>query len=429
MFKDLDQCDPSQDLPGLGFVLHFIRRDLREYDQASTLMTLPRFAKLRARNWREARNVLNAIYDSSVGPYILGLDVAGNESTVPNEVFAPVIRYLRKAVRHLTAEKAHNLTNYKNGLKPLRSLACTCHAGEDFHHILSGMRAVDEAVEYFALEAGDRIGHGLAIGIDPELWAKRTGSTVMVTCMEWLDDLVWFHEQICRHKGFHDVVRDLNLLIREYSEYIYEGSEYVTDPNTLYCAWLMRSVEPQESRRNSLSFVRASSVDVHDFLTRDYENAQKRYGKDAEKLFLAYHFDPQVRKRSSYMREVYVNPEWFDAIRAVQDQMVLDLTERRIAIEVNPTSNLAIGGMDDLMEHPIFRWLPPESLQDPGAKNPFIVIGTDDPGIFATELIHEYAFLARAAERRGASPRQIWAWLEDLRSTGYKFSFFKSPHS
>ena len=39
------------------------------------------------------------------------------------------------------------------------------HAGEDFHHILSGIRAMFDAIELLDLCEGDRIGHGTAMGI------------------------------------------------------------------------------------------------------------------------------------------------------------------------------------------------------------------------------------------------------------------------
>jgi adenosine deaminase len=96
---------------------------------------------------------------------------------------------------------------------------------------------------------------------------------------------------------------------------------------------------------------------------------------------------------------------------------------RHLVIEVNPSSNLTIGPFEHLTEHPIFRWLDPRR-ELTGQNGPLLVVGSDDPSVFGTELIHEYAFLGRAAEELGATPRQIQAWLEHLRQASCQFSFF-----
>src|SRR5262249_4930602 len=72
-------------------------------------------------------------------------------------------------------------------LPPLRT---TIHAGEDFMHLQTGLRMVDEAIRCFELREGDRIGHGVALGIDARLWASRAGQIAM-SLEDRLLDLVW----------------------------------------------------------------------------------------------------------------------------------------------------------------------------------------------------------------------------------------------
>ena len=73
------------------------------------------------------------------------------------------------------------------GVPPLRT---TVHAGEDFVHLLTGLRRLDEAIRHLGLEEGDRIGHGMALGLDPTTWFERIGRVVQ-TREERLLDLVW----------------------------------------------------------------------------------------------------------------------------------------------------------------------------------------------------------------------------------------------
>lgn len=82
--------------------------------------------------------------NSSYAKFVTGADAAASEFDTPPEVFAPSFRRLRKnGIRHFTY-----------------------HAGEDFFHILSGLRAIYEAIEFLGLQAGDRIGHATAAGVD-----------------------------------------------------------------------------------------------------------------------------------------------------------------------------------------------------------------------------------------------------------------------
>ena len=70
------------------------------------------------------------------------------------------------------------------------TLRTTVHVGEDYVHLLSGLRRVDEALGQFSMREGDRIGHGLALGVDPREWVQRAGR-LAVACEDRLLDLAW----------------------------------------------------------------------------------------------------------------------------------------------------------------------------------------------------------------------------------------------
>ena len=92
---------------------------------------------------------------------VVGIDAAANEMDAGPEVFAPTFHWLRKKWRERK-----------------KDIQITFHAGEDFVHLLSGLRMMVEAVDFLDMEQGDRIGHGTAAGIEPSLWMNRIGKTV-----------------------------------------------------------------------------------------------------------------------------------------------------------------------------------------------------------------------------------------------------------
>ena len=75
-------------------------------------------------------------------------------------------------------------------------------------------------------------------------------------------------------------------------------------------------------------------------------------------------------------------------IRAVDDPALLALlAERRTPLDVCPSSNVALGAVPSLAEHPLPR------LRAGGAA---VTINSDDPPLFATSLTREYLLLHRA---------------------------------
>ncbi len=128
-------------------------------------------------------------------------------------------------------------------------------------------------------------------------------------------------------------------------------------------------------------------------LLKIFNNANKdRYPEKKDfKIFRAYHSKNTIKESRKHI-EVKTD-ELFDKniLRIFQNIVTNQLTEKRIAIETLPTSNLRISFYKNYGEHHIFRWMDMDKTSaDP---KPIVCLGSDDTGIFSTNLRNEFSHI------------------------------------
>ncbi len=329
---------------------------------------------------------------------VRGIDVCTDELGVPNWVLVPLFDHVREAGEEASAAlRAY----YSLDVPTLRT---TVHVGEDFVHLLSGLRRVDEALGQFAMREGDRIGHGMALGVDPREWVKRAGRLPM-PCEDRLFDLAWEWDWYGR-EGIDPAVGRRSLVERE----IYRLSE-----------WVFGAALPAyEVERLATDLLDAKLLRRIGFPNgpRPDDVGNDPFGR-ARRL-LRYLTDISLFLRG---RQI----EWFEpaaegeVLAALQAGLRGKVAARGICVEVNPTSNLLIGDLHDLTRHPLWRLRPPRG--DGDSPSVSVCIGSDDPITFGTDLRQEYQFLHDALTLAGFSDEAARHWLNRTRASGLETRF------
>ncbi|MGO4709456.1 hypothetical protein AB4Y90_10130 [Chryseobacterium sp. 2TAF14] len=105
-------------------------------------------------------------------------------------------------------------------------------------------------------------------------------------------------------------------------------------------------------------------------------------------VFQKYH---SLSFRSNYNKVISIDPfEIFDCnqLEALQLEILQFMTIKEIVIETLPTSNVRIGFHKNYSTYHLLNWI---NWHEQGHSIPPIVLGSDDTGIFATNIYNEFA--------------------------------------
>ena len=109
-----------------------------------------------------------------------------------------------------------------------------------------------------------------------------------------------------------------------------------------------------------------------------------------------------------------------DTLEILQNIVSERMARKSIVVEALPSSNMRISYYRDLYEYHLRKWL---EVENADYLLPSVVLGTDDPGIFMTNIYNEYARAYLHLEGCGFSPMKRMNIISTLQkcSNIYKF--------
>lgn len=439
----------EEKLDHFGFIVHFIKSNKEEPNSSMGTPPFPvlRHAHIRRKIRHDAVSLFRFLsIPNPVAPFIVGIDAANLELTTPPEIFAPAFRFLRDyPIKHDQIGMIQRVFGQHHPFyfdNHHRRMGMTYHVGEDFRHLLSGLRAIHEVIEFLKPIAGDRLGHATALALSPRIWLDQNGHQAILDQQEWLDSLVWIHHFL---GSAHPLIDDLQIAdrIQQLSRNIYgstQKSSREVDQDwsiaSLYDSWRLRQLDPYSidlkvlnekndfQIRNELIPGKAKKrwLDIQ----REVLNDINQYvGTNAAyRLLGLYWFNADAKKQGERKIKVDMHRKkdiWIAICLEAQKKMVELISQKQLVIEANPTSNRLIGPMSSFGDHPIF----PLTL-DSNKKllqKIRVTINTDNPGVMATSLTHEYYLLGEILLNQGIAEPDVEVWLEWLRNNGKSCSF------
>lgn len=413
------------------YVFHFVKTAMTsaEWTNGGKKTICPRNVTVRNTIRKQALAIAGAMeqYDYLCAR-IRGIDACNVEIGCRPETFATEFRFLRNFI------PLASLFNIPGTRRLLPKLSVTYHAGEDSLGLASGLRAIDEAILYLEMRRGDRIGHAVALGLDPEDFFAQKQYRIIEPKQDHLDDLVWLlfrSEELgvalegpLRQKMEKRAYRLLHEIF---------GADRAGRPTLqdYYHSWLLRGDSPERYRDGHYQhyfITNFGGMDAyqqyryHQIMQVEHEENLDAYRKDpaVAALYVDYHFDCRVKESGLKPEVVPTTPDYIRLLRDIQDKLQDVIMKKGISIECNPSSNLLITPVRRYDQHPIFRFCP---VKDDGIRSLHASVNTDDQGVFDTSLENEYALLACSMAEQcyvidppPYSEDAIYTYLEHLRS-------------
>lgn len=440
-FADDLQYKNIVSFPALGIIYHFVKdRDLDNFlTNSCWVFDSIENGQQTVQNKRDRYCAFVRVLQTmrakipNLSKYIVGIDAAAIENETEPWVLAPVFLQAR--------DFASTYPSEVNG-KRINNLGLTYHVGEDFYHLLSGLRHIDEVVNNYGYISGDRIAHAIALQLNAFEWASEN-PVVAIPQGEYLDNLLWLWSLNARRP---EILKGINVdfenKIMMVVEQIY-GSNSGLTPYILWQAYTekFKNISQENKERMKSWYISENTYNLKEdemgnmranVLCKYYsiqcpkecvsamQATNSRWDKD--KLAMTFHCPIHNR---NYNKSIFVSVTNEDAecIDAVQRFVKHELEATGIYVEVNPTSNAIIGDIRGMYRHP-FSNLNDSNLSE-GENRVLMSINSDDPLVFCTNAENEIAIAYYTLLHKGYSREQALSWIDKVRQSGMESSFIK----
>lgn len=144
-----------------------------------------------------------------------------------------------------------------------------------------------------------------------------------------------------------------------------------------------------------------------------------------DKLYAAYHQEETLLKMEE---PIYVMTDEIEQMMMsdMQNYLIHKVSVSGIVIEVNPSSNEAIGEIDSVFGNQLFKL---QSAGNSALENVLVNVNSDDPMVFNTNVSNELVYMYYGMLQQGMGREAALDWIEKLRKAGMDTSFIRGARS
>lgn len=389
---------------------HYLRYGKLQIDIMATIMTI-----------QHLRNII-----PKLEKFIIGIDVAGNEYYCEPGIFAPAYRLVKNPYHEVVEESRNiNLVNLyeRYQLFPIKNLGLTFHVGEVFSSVVSGLRHIDEVISKFNYTEGDRIGHGIALALDLKRYL-RDKKVTQIKKIDYLQNLLWIYLKISKDELTFNINESSleNKILSTFRSIFSQDDDYTVDIHILI-DWYNYSFISIDQKLRKLN--KKGCYFSH--LCENNTDKKNNHNWNLEELLAAEQCGYYLKKMNESIL-ITENKDDYELYSDLQKYVRKKVANKGIIVEINPVSNSLIGDIDDITLLPYLN-LDAIGFNLDSSKNVLLTINTDDPAIFNTDLLFQFALLEAQFSNMGYSKKEINEWLNFVRKNSFYSTFLQTTAS
>ncbi len=405
--------------PKLGIIYHFIKQNDCDNFSGYNCISSDIGDELDCKDYRTMQMFNIRFYEAFkqlikqyplLSKYIVGIDAASIENSAEPWVFAPVFKAFRSSTYVLP-------TAIRTGER-ISNVGFTYHVGEDFRHIASGLRHIDEVLTHFNYCSGDRLGHAIALGVDIDKLLSQN-KIVVLPIMEHLENLLWIWSKSASGSSQLKAPQNIEYMIMDVAEKIYS----CIDGINVYTLWQVYNDKFKMPDSDMVKNMRRDGRCI--LMTRQPDGSLVQGTWDREKL-LCTHYCPCYFEQYNRPIFVRITDEEIGLYKELQMALREKVENLGIYVETNPSSNTVIGDIDGIFSHSILN-LNNKGLELGSGFDSCVMtsINSDDPMIFSTCVENEIAYIYYGLLNAGCKRENVLEWIDKIRMHGINSSFVK----
>lgn len=341
-----------------------------------------------------------------IAEYVVGIDAASLENSAEPWVFAPIFREFRRSdyIFPISIKTGRRISN----------IGLTYHVGEDFRHIVSGLRHIDEVLTHFNYCSGDRLGHAIALGVDIDKLLSQN-RVVAMPIMEHLENLLWLWSK-SKELTSLAVPQNIEFQIMNTAKAIYHN----IDGLSVYMLWQVYNEKFSNIDTNKLE-----KMSVQNGCSLNPFNPEGTVTWDHDKLLFS-HFCPCRFEKQHEPVFIRISDEEIQMCKELQAQLRQKVEKLGIYIETNPSSNLAISDIESIFAHPILNLNHSGlGINEENDASVLTTINSDDPIVFSTNVENEISYIYYGLLNAGCKREKVLNWIDKIRLHGINSTFIK----
>lgn len=439
MLNEMDNIviEGKESIPSIGIIFHFLKSDFvdnrigdmcwvkEKYKEA---VPFSKHLIIWRRSMVEYAKMIEKLRSEIplLNKYIVGIDAASAENDTEPWIFAPVYAAIRN--KYITMPVCQG----EDGeIQRINNIGFTYHVGEEFRHILSGLRHIDEVINHFHYKSGDRLGHAIALGANIASWMEKN-EVIVIPVIEQMENLLWIWGNMVYHNWVLDVSMEvIEGKILELAKSVY-GEILGLTVFILYEAYIEKFRLNYEETFHKMQHYINEETD-NSVQNSNINHFCKIYNPDnpygilwtKEKIFCTF-FCPYFYQKYQKPILVHIEKSEYNMLKSIQEYVLKEIEQKGIYVEVNPTSNTVIGTENGLYKSHILNLNSRGLTSEDNVKHEVLVtINSDDPLIFNTNCENELAYIYHALIYKGYKKESVLNWIDEVRQMGMDSSFIK----